>query len=62
MGTYSNPYPGEEFEIGPTITGKAGIATRFYDETNVDFIDILLPTSTTVTSYTAQKCVTSHRS
>ena len=32
MGTYSNPYPGEEFEIGPTITDDL-VQREFHEDT-----------------------------
>lgn len=37
--------------IGPTITGKIGAVTRFYDETNIDYIDILFDLETSVSAF-----------
>jgi hypothetical protein len=37
--------------MGPVITGKKGQVTRFYDETNIDFIDILFDISTSISSF-----------
>jgi hypothetical protein len=40
--------------IGPTITAKQGQTTRFYDETNIDYLDINLDFTTTLFSFTNQ--------
>lgn len=36
---------------GPIITGKKGEITRFYDETNIDYIDILFDISISISSF-----------
>ena len=38
--------------LGPDTTGKIGEITRFYDASNVDYIDIRFPVSTSFTSFT----------
>ena len=39
---YLCSYDGSTYtKIGPTIYGKKGELTRFYDETNIDYIDII---------------------
>lgn len=38
---------------GPIIEGKKGEVTRFYDETNIDYIDILFDVNTSVSSFTS---------
>ena len=40
--------------LGPLTTGKQGQPTRFYDETNVDYIDFNLDFSSTILSFTSQ--------
>lgn len=44
--TYSN--------IGPTTAGKKGEIVRFYDETNIDFIDFIFDLSSTVGTFTTE--------
>jgi hypothetical protein len=39
---------------GPTTSGKLGQATRFYDETNVDFIDIVFEQKDNVVTFSNQ--------
>lgn len=34
-------------KIGPTITGRKNIVTRFYDETNVDYVDLIFVDNST---------------
>jgi hypothetical protein len=41
--------------IGSTVTGKQGQITRFYDETNVDYIDINLDFTNVISSFTNQQ-------
>lgn len=49
---YLCSYDGSVFtHKGPLITGKKGEVTRFYDETNIDYIDILFDINTTVASF-----------
>jgi len=43
--------------LGPAITGKRGTVTRFYDETNVDHIDILFDFNTIPVSFTNESLV-----
>lgn len=38
--------------MGPTTTGRFGQVLRFYDETNVDYIDVLFPTDVSLSSIT----------
>lgn len=38
---------------GPTITGKKGEVVRFYDETNIDYIDILFDMNVAVTNFSS---------
>lgn len=40
--------------LGPITNGKRGRVTRFYDETNTDYIDIIFNISTAVSSFTLQ--------
>jgi hypothetical protein len=40
--------------LGPTINGKKGEVTRFYDETNIDYIDVLFDITTIVGSFALQ--------
>jgi hypothetical protein len=37
--------------LGPLTTGKQGQTTRFYDQTNIDYIDISLDFTTTISSF-----------
>ena len=41
--------------LGPLTTGKRGLTTRFYDESNVDYIDIVFSPSVAVTSFFTNK-------
>lgn len=41
--------------LGPVTTGKKGETVRFYDETNIDYIDIIFNINTTVTSFSNKK-------
>jgi len=44
---YLVSYDGSNYtNYGPTIHGRIGEVTRFYDETNIDYIDILFDTNT----------------
>ena len=38
--------------LGPTIVGRVGEVTRFYDETNIDYIDIVFEPGSTVPTST----------
>jgi hypothetical protein len=52
---YLSYYDGITFsKIGPDVTGKRGEVTRFYDETNVDYIDLIFNINTTVFNFTDQ--------
>lgn len=49
---YLCSYDGTVFtHNGPMIHGKKGEVTRFYDETNIDYIDILFDVNTAVSSF-----------
>jgi hypothetical protein len=37
--------------LGPTITGKKGEIIRFYDETNIDYIDFIIDINTSLSSF-----------
>ena len=51
---YLCSYDGTVFtHKGPIIHGKKGEVTRFYDETNTDYIDILFDVNTTVASFSS---------
>lgn len=39
---------------GPTITGKVGEVTRFYDETNIDYLDVIFELGNTVPNLSNQ--------
>lgn len=39
---------------GPVTSGKIGEITRFYDETNIDYIDIVFSVSTNISNFTNQ--------
>jgi hypothetical protein len=39
---------------GPITTGKKGQVTRFYDETNIDFIDVIFDINTVVSDFSNQ--------
>jgi len=39
--------------VGPVVTGKKGQVTRFYDETGVDYIDIVFDLADTVATFAA---------
>jgi hypothetical protein len=41
--------------VGPLTVGKQGEITRFYDETNIDYIDINLAINAVVSSFTNQQ-------
>jgi hypothetical protein len=52
---YLSSYDGTNFtKKGPTTFGRKGQVVRFYDETNVDYIDIVFDVNTTVSSFTNQ--------
>jgi hypothetical protein len=40
--------------VGPTVFGKKGEITRFYDESNVDYIDLMFDVNTVVNSFSNQ--------
>lgn len=49
---YLASYDGSNFtHIGPTVIGKKGEVTRFYDETNIDYIDVLFDISILVNPF-----------
>jgi hypothetical protein len=51
---YLCSYDGTTFtHNGPVITGKKGEVTRFYDETNIDYVDVLFDISTVVGNFTS---------
>ena len=41
--------------VGPTTFGKRGEITRFYDETNVDYLDIVFDINTAVSTFSMQQ-------
>jgi len=41
--------------FGPRTQGKKGDVIRFYDETNVDYIDVIIETTDTLTSFSDQQ-------
>ena len=41
--------------LGPTTTGKRGQVTRLYDETYVDYIDVIFDFNTAVSSFSGEK-------
>lgn len=43
--------PSTYTKIGPTITGKQGEVVRFYDDTNIDYIDISIPINLSISSF-----------
>lgn len=48
-------YDGVTFtHLGPTISGKMGEVIRFYDETNIDYIDIIFPSGTSLSDFSNQ--------
>lgn len=52
---YLSSYDGSTFsKKGPTIIGRKGQITRFYDETNVDYIDLIFEVNDTVSTFTNQ--------
>lgn len=52
---YLSSYDGTFFtHIGPRTTGKQGEITRFYDETNTDYIDIIFDINASVSTFTDQ--------
>ena len=52
---YLSSFNGVSFvNPGPTTSGKIGEVTRFYDETNVDYIDVMFSVSSVITSFTNQ--------
>lgn len=52
---YLASYNGSSFtRNGPVTIGYQGQVTRFYDETNIDYIDILFDINTTISSFTNQ--------
>lgn len=44
-------FPSTYSQQGPTVTGKKGEVTRFYDNTTVDYIDVIVPLNLTVDSF-----------
>jgi hypothetical protein len=44
---------------GPIIQGKKGVVTRFYDETNIDYIDIIFNVNTIISNFISTP--TSHK-
>lgn len=55
---YLCSYDGTTFtHNGPVITGKKGEVTRFYDETNADYIDILFDINISVNNFTSTTIV-----
>lgn len=52
---YLGSYDGVTFtKQGPLVYGKKGQVTRFYDETHIDYIDIIFDINNTVSSITNQ--------
>lgn len=52
---YLASYDGVTFtHQGPTVTGKKGEVVRFYDETNIDYIDIIFDVNTSVLTFSDQ--------
>jgi len=47
--------PSTYTRLGPVTYGKKGETTRFYDDTTVDYIDIIIPFSVSVSSFTNKK-------
>ena len=47
--------PSTYSRVGPTSTGKKGEVVRFYDDTNIDYIDVIIPLSTSISSFTNKK-------
>jgi hypothetical protein len=47
--------PSTYTRLGATTTGKKGEVVRFYDDTTVDFIDVTVPLSASVSSFTNKK-------
>jgi hypothetical protein len=48
-------YDGVTFtHLGPTTIGKKGETIRFYDETNTDYIDLIMDPNTTLTDFSNQ--------
>lgn len=58
-GTFSGylcKYDGSVYtKAGPVVNGRKGEITRFYDETNVDYIDILFDANTSVSDFSDEK-------
>ena len=46
-----NPISLSLSNLGPTITGKKGEVIRFYDETNIDYIDFIIDINLALTSF-----------
>jgi len=52
---YLASYDGTNFtHFGPRTTGKKGDVVRFYDETHVDYIDVIIDPNTVVNDFTDQ--------
>lgn len=52
---YLAAYDGTLFtHFGPRVTGRKGEVTRFYDETNIDYIDIVFDSNASVSDFTDQ--------
>ncbi len=48
-------YDGSTFaSLGPIVVGRKGEKIRFYDETNLDYIEILIPLSTSISTINNQ--------
>lgn len=52
---YLSSYDGTSFtHRGPTTVGRIGEITRFYDETNIDYVDITFDANTVIASFSNQ--------
>lgn len=51
-GLYSGYLGNSASQRGLTVTGKKGEVTRFYDETGVDYVDVIYDVNETVSTYT----------
>ncbi len=55
---YLCSYDGSNASLpGPTITGKKGSVVRFYDETNIDYVDLIFNATDTVSSFSLSKFI-----
>jgi hypothetical protein len=58
LSSYDGYSPTSFFtRFGPTVSGKLGEVTRFYDETNTDYIDVLFSLSSTLQAITSQQYI-----